>query len=83
MWNYDLAVQRCCCGSNTEFKIYDATVAKTSLKIASSSFCNLFRHYVSLFNFWKLAELRRNCILFLSIKYANVVASSLQSRRWS
>ena len=42
MWNYDLAVQRWCCGSNREFKIYDATVAKTSLKIASSSFSIYF-----------------------------------------
>ena len=32
---------------NSEFKIYDATIAKTSLKIASSS----FRHYLSLFTF--------------------------------
>ena len=36
---------------NREFKIYDATVGKTSLKIASSSFCKLFCHYVSLLTF--------------------------------
>ena len=29
-------------GNNREFKIYDATVAKTSLKIASSSFSIYF-----------------------------------------
>lgn len=36
---------------NREFKMYDATVAKTSLKIASLKFVYLFRHYVSLLNF--------------------------------
>ena len=120
-----------------EFKNYDATVAKTSLKIASSSFSIYFaimsvcltfesaRNYpgtefrgavstlekniqicawvltcfVKLEKWWfhvadlprtwkKCTELKkarewRAKLLLLSIKYANFVASSLQSRRWS
>ena len=36
---------------NTEFKIYDATVTKTSFKIASSGLLIFFRDYVGLSNF--------------------------------
>ena len=94
-----------------EFKIYDATVARTSLKIASSSSSIYFAimsvclTFESLRNypgtefrgavptlkkniqiFKKCTELkkareRRAKLFFLSIKYANFVASSLQSRR--
>ena len=43
----------CCCLREEirEFKIYDATVAKTSLKNGKFKFFNLFRHCVSLFHF--------------------------------
>ena len=44
-------------GHTSEFKIYDATAAKASLKIASSKFVYLFRRDDNLFKFWKLSEL--------------------------
>ena len=48
-------------GNKREFKIYDATVAKTSLKIASSIF-SIYFAIMSVFHIWKLAELPRNWI---------------------
>ena len=42
-----------------EFKIFDTTVEKTLLKIASSS-SSIFFVIVSLFNVWKLGELHRD-----------------------
>ena len=43
---------------NREFKIYDATVAKTSLKNCKFKFVNLFRRCPSLCNFLKASRTR-------------------------
>ena len=45
-----------------EFKIYDVTVAKNVAQNCEFKFFNRFRHFVSLFNFWKLAGQPRNWI---------------------
>ena len=56
-WRSRCRLRRVCLSKlpNREFKIYDATVAKNVAQNCKFKFFNLFRHFVSLFNFWKLA----------------------------